>query len=206
MIKDVVKDTELVLPVTPSSFEISHGINVETINIHTLGDVVLPGHGTLSTIKIDCMLPASKYSFNQPNAKLTPYDYIKKFKGWCDKHTILRFAVSKTMVNLDVIITDLSYGERDGTKDVYATITFREYRNLSVIQENETRNKTRGSEKSNTEVDLHVVKPGDTLCSICRKYYGNSSLYLKLASYNNIKNANLIIVGQKIKLPAKSLL
>ena len=206
IIKDTAKNTETVLPVTPPSFELSSGINVETINIHTVGDVILPGHSTLSTFKIDCMLPAKKYSFNQPKASTRPYDYIKKFEGWKDKSTILRFVVSGTTVNVQSIITDVSYGEKDGTGDVYVTITFREYRKLSVVQVNKTGNNARASEKSKTGTDHYVVKKGDTLSAICRKYYGDSSLYSKLASYNNIKNANLIYVDQKINLPDKSLL
>lgn len=206
IIKDTEKDTETVLPVTPPSFEVSHGINVETINIHTIGDVVLAGHGTLSTIRIDCMLPSKSYPFNQSKAKLVPYDYIKKIKSWCDNHTILRFIVSDTTVNMQVIISDFSYGEKDGTGNVYASINLREYRKLSVIQTSKTGNSTRGSEKTKTEVKSYLVKSGDTLGSISRKYYGNSSLYSKLASYNNIKNLNLIYVNQKIKLPDRSLL
>ncbi len=49
MLKLIFRDTaagrELVLPVTPESFQVSHGINIETINIHTLGDVAVAGSG-----------------------------------------------------------------------------------------------------------------------------------------------------------------
>ncbi len=204
--KDTEKNTETVLPVTPSSFELSHGINIETINIYMLGDVVLPGYSTLATIKIECMLPAKKYPFNQPKTKIEPYEYIKKFKAWCDNHTVMRFVISGTGINVQVIITDITYGEKDGTKDVNATISLREYRKLIAIQTNKTGNIKRSSEKTSTDTDTYVVKKGDTLGAICRKYYGDSSLYLKLAKYNDIKNVNLINAGLKIKLPAKSLL
>jgi nucleoid-associated protein YgaU len=206
IIKDTAKNTETVLPVTPPSFEISHGIKVETINIHTVGEVSLPGRGTLSTVKIDCMLPSKKYPFVQPKASIEPYDYIKKFKTWCDNHTILRFIVSDTTVNLQVIISDITYGEKDGSGDVYATISLREYRKLSVIQANDTKNNARGSEKTRPSAENYVVKSGDTLSTLCRKFYGNSSLDSKLAAYNSIKNKNLIYAGQKINLPDKSLL
>lgn len=202
--KDTIKDTELVLPVTPDSFEVSHGINVETINIHTVGDVILAGYGTLSTISLSCMLPKIKYPFIQPNASLHPYTYIKKFKSWCDNHTVLRFVVSGTAVNVQVIITDVTYGEQDGTGNVYATISMREYRKLTVVTRNSTSNSTRSSEKNTTDSKTYVIKRGDTLWAICRKFYGNPLLYAKLASYNNIKNPNLIYTGNTLKLPDKS--
>ncbi|MDF2511004.1 MAG: LysM protein [Herbinix sp.] len=201
-----VNKTETVLPITPPSFEVSHGINVETINIHTLGEVILPGYETLSTIKIDCMFPAKKYPFNQPKIKLNPYYYIKKIEDWCNDHTILQFIVSNTAVNVKAIVSSISYGERDGTGDVYATIELREYRELSVVQKNKTGNGTRVSDKIAAETNIYKVKSGDTLWAICRKYYGDATLYPKLASYNNIKNANLIKVGLKLQLPSKVLL
>jgi len=205
--KDTEKNAELVLPVTPPSFEVSHGINIETINIHTLGDVALPGYGTLATLKIDCMFPAKKYPFNQPNTELAPYAYVKKFEDWSDNHTILRFIVSDTTVNIPVLIKEIMYGEKDGTGDVYATITMREYRQLSAVQVSKTGNVARTAEvKTATTAQTHIVKSGDTLSAICRKYYGDASLYPKLAAFNNIKNPNLIYVGDVIKIPDRSLL
>lgn len=204
ILKNTKKNTELVLPITPPSFEISHGINIETINIHTVGDVILPGYGTLSTIKINCVLPAHKHSYNQSGAKTNPYKYIEKFKNWCDNHTILRFVVSETTVNVQVIIEDVTYGENDGTGDVYANLILREYRKLEVIQTKKTGNNTRSSDKSTTGVTTHLIKKGDTLSAICRKYYGDATLCQKLATYNGIKNKNLIYAGKTLKIPDKS--
>jgi nucleoid-associated protein YgaU len=204
--KDTKKNTELILPVTPPSFEVSHGINIETVNINTLGDVALAGYGTLPTFKVNCMFPAREYPFNQPSAELDPYVYVNKFEAWCDSHTVLRFIVSETIVNAPVLISDISYGEKDGTGDVYATITMRKYRELSSVQTNNTGNSGRSIEKTTVATKNYTVKSGDTLGSICRKYYGDSSVSAKLASFNGIKNKNLIIANSTIKLPDKSLL
>ena len=204
--KDTEKNVELVLPVTPPSFQVSHGINIETINMHTLGDVILPGYGTLPTIQLDCVLPSKKYQFNQPKAKVDPYGYIKKLKAWCDNHTILRFVVSNTSINIQVIITDITYGEKDGTRDVYASINLREYRKISVVQTNKTGNKSRNEKKSTAGTEIYVIKRGDTLSAICRKYYGDASLYPKLATYNGIKNEDIIYAGDTLKIPSKDLL
>lgn len=196
----------MVLPVSPPSFDVSHGINIETINIHTLGDVSLPGYSSSSSIRVDCMFPSKAYPFNQPKTNLDPYSYIKRLEAWCDNHTILRFIISYTSINMEVIISDISYGEKDGSGDVYATINLREYKKLSAVQTSKTGNKSRSTEKEKTSVssENYVIKKGDTLSAICRKYYGEASLYLKLAVYNNIKNPNIIFEGTKIKLPNKN--
>jgi LysM repeat protein len=48
---------------------------------------------------------------------------------------------------------------------------------------------------------IHVVKEGDTLSEISKYYYRDMKYYPYLAKFNNIKNPDLIIVGQKIKIP-----
>lgn len=207
ILNDTVKNSEMVLPVTPPSFDISYGINVETINIHTLGDMVLPGYSTLPTIKVVCMFPAKKYSFNQPGTRIDPYGYyINKLKKWCGNHTILRFVVSDTSVNEQVIITDISYGEKDGTGDVYATITLSGYKNLSAVQKDKTGNRSRSTDKGKSSMVNYIIKPGDTMWAICRKYYGSASYCKKLAAYNDIKNVNLIYAGKTLEIPDKDLL
>lgn len=203
---DTEKNREIILPVTPARFEVPYGINIETINIHDMGDVNLPGNSTLASITINCMFPARKYPFNQPGAILEPYYYVNAFKSWCDNRAVLRFIISETPVNLQVIVEDIKYGEKDGTGDVYATIYLREYRTLKVAASTDTGKATRDTERVDPPVQTHVVKSGDTLSAICRKYYGDASLYPKLAKYNNINNPHLIYVGQIIKLPSKNLL
>lgn len=196
---------EMVLPVTPPSFEVSHGINIETINIHSVGDVILPGYTTLSTMRIDCMFPLRKYSFCQDTVK-KPYKYIDQLKRWCDNHTILIFSISDSNVNMQMIVSDISYGEKDGTGDVYATINLKEYRTLTAVKIDKTGNRSRASDKGNTGYKNYIIKKGDTLSAICLKYYGKASLYTKLAKYNGIKNPNLIYAGKTLKLPDKKYL
>lgn len=48
------------------------------------------------------------------------------------------------------------------------------------------------------EVIYHVVRPGESLSSIARKYGVN---YMTLARYNGIRNANLLRVGQRLRIP-----
>ena len=47
----------------------------------------------------------------------------------------------------------------------------------------------------------YVIKPGDTLISICVSKYGTTQMLPKLCELNHISNANEIFVGQEIDLP-----
>ena len=206
--KGSAPDTEIVLPVTPKGFEITDGINIELVNVHTIGDVIIGGYGTLCTIKVDCIFPAQKYPFSAA-VLIRPYEYVETLKKLCDAGRVLRFIVSDTPVNVPVLIKDIKYGEKDGTGDVYATITLREYRKIEAVQtqkQERTQNETREESSPPTMSHSYVVVRGDTMWAISRRFYGEPRLCYPLAAFNNIPNANILHVGQILNIPDKSLL
>ncbi len=56
------------------------------------------------------------------------------------------------------------------------------------------------------EIINHVVKSGESINSIVRKYYGNTDLVSKVCAYNNISDPNKIKIDQVIKIPPKEVL
>jgi len=202
------KNSELVFPVTPESYRVSYGTKIETINIHTLGDVHVAGYPTLATIKIECLFPAHPYAFVQPGARTDdPYSYVDQLREWCHGRTVLRYIISDTPVNIAVLIEEIDAGEQDGTGDIFATLTLREYRELTAgatATGSASAKRSVGDEPQTMQT--YTVVKGDTLSAICRRFYGDSTLYGKLARYNNIPNPNLIYVGQQIRLPDRSAL
>jgi LysM repeat protein len=200
--------TEFVFPVTPPRFDIQHGIRIETINVHALGDVDIPGYSTLSSFKIECMFPARKYPFINAGANTSdPYRYVKQLQTWCESQTILRYIITGTPVNEAVRVSDINYVEQDGTRDVYATVSLQAHREITLVQVKAADNATRPAATSPPETaKTYTVVKGDNLWSLCRRFYGNGNLYIKLANYNKIKNPKIIRIGQVLKIPEKSLL
>lgn len=100
------------------------------------------------------------------------------------------------------------YGEEDGTGDVYVTLTMRQYRELAAetTEQADTGNAGRAQPQAAKAASTYTVVRGDTMWGIARRYYGDGRLAWKLASYNGIKNANLIYPGQKVTIPDRSLL
>lgn len=200
-------DNELILPVTPEAFEVEQGVKIETINIHELGDVALAGYGSLATIKIDCMFPAQKYAFVTGPFNPNPYVFTDAFAAWAKTRQVSRFVVSDTQINIPVLVESIVYGERDGTNDVYASITLREYRELGAVQvQTVAANSTRPVESAPAAPKTYTVKSGDTLSAICRSMYGDANLYPRLAKANGIANPNLIRAGAVLKIPDKGAL
>ena len=102
----------------------------------------------------------------------------------------------------------MTYGERDGTNDVYATIALRQYTApktpvlaISGASAQTSRDASTGAASTRT----YTVQTGDTLSGISRKFYGTSSLAYRLAAANSkiIKHPNLIYPGQVLTIPPK---
>jgi serine/threonine protein phosphatase PrpC/LysM repeat protein len=77
---------------------------------------------------------------------------------------------------------------------------------IPVEDPEETVTPTPTPSQEDTEIKEHVVKKGDSMSSITRNYYGDTSLVDELCKYNNISDPNKIIQGQVIKIPPKDVL
>ncbi len=204
--KDGINLTETALPVTPASFTVESGMRVETINLHTVGDINLPGLPTLATIKIDALFPAQEYPFAN-STQLEPYRLVEQFQRWITGKNILRFIITETPVNIPVLIENIAYGEKDGTGDVYATLTLREYRFTKLptyYTDSTVQEPSREVETAPEMPENYTIVQGDTLSGICLRFYGDASLYPKLAAVNGIKNPHLIYPGTVLTLPGKA--
>ncbi len=53
------------------------------------------------------------------------------------------------------------------------------------------------------KVEYYIIKKGDTLSAIAKHFYGKANHYSRIfeASREVIKNPDLIIPGQKIRIP-----
>ena len=203
--RDTETGEEIVMPVTPSGYDVLHGRKVTAVTMHGAGEVNLPGELALLNTTLDFLLPAQDYPFSNEGAVTNPFEYVEKFSRWSDNGTVLRFIVSGTPVNGAVILDPVTYRvkEGDGSGDLYLTVPMRGYRSLEAptTQRTDTGNAARSVEALPAAQNTYTVVAGDTLGGICRKFYGNANLYGKLATVNGIKNPNLIYPGQVLQIP-----
>lgn len=118
----------VVFPISPASFEVSNSYNNSTVNVNSLGDINMLGKRGLSTIKFASFFPAQDYSGIVNNNPDSPYSYVEKIKSFAEKGQPCRLSISNTNINLSVSIDSFDYSEKDGTSDVYFSISLREYR------------------------------------------------------------------------------
>ncbi|AFO72151.1 LysM peptidoglycan-binding domain-containing protein [Clostridioides difficile] len=197
-------------PIFPASFEISGNINTSTTNVLRLGEVIICGGTGLRTTEISSFFPSKKYHFCNYKDFPQPYDCVKKMKRWMEQGLILRYIITETDVNMEVIIENFKHGKQDGTNDVYFTLSLKEYKRIQIPSINSSDGKievvknvpvTKGFETGKQKT--HKVVKGDNLWSLSQKYYGNGDLYEKIVEANKelIKTADIIKEGWVLIIP-----
>lgn len=200
---------QLTMPVTPDSFDVEDGRSVETLDMASFGQVNVPGLRTLFNKDQSFLLPARPAPY--AHSWQSPYAIVNTLIAWSQAANVVRYMVYGTNVNVPCLIQTVRYREQDGTNDVYLTLTLKKYRYLSAETVVQTGgNKQREDSDQVAALDIssgnageksYTVASGDCLISIAEKYYGDYSMAYKLATYNGIKNPNLIYTGDTLKLP-----
>lgn len=120
--------SSLTFPIAPPSFEVSNTYNNSTVNVNNLGDINMLGKRGLSTIKFSSFFPAQAYDGIVSTIPSTPYSYVKQITSFAQKGQPCKLTISNTNISMNVSIDSFDYSEKDGTSDVYFTISLREYR------------------------------------------------------------------------------
>ncbi len=203
--RDTTDGSELVLPVTPPEYSVEHSRAIETLELCGSGTVNLPGLPKLLDKRLDCMFPAQAYPFNNPGTVTDPFWYVERFRDFTDRGAVLRFVVSGTGVNEPALVQGITYSERDGTNDVYASIDLRGYREVSAPTVKSTGSYANKSRPMSgiTRPSAYIAAAGDTWASIARRFYGDVELRYNLAFINGYSNAAIPPkAGMTVKLPS----
>lgn len=206
---------KFMFPVNPSSIEIQSTQANSTVNINGIGEVNLIGKRNLRTTSISSFFPAHIYDFLLCKPYKDPYTYCKALEAWKRDGDILDFSITGTPIAWPCTIESFTYGEQDGSEDVYFTLDIKEYRKLKVnavasantskVPVDKTTKKVTGVVKDRTTKKVstftYTVKKNDTLALIAKKETGSSANWR--AIYNTNKkiigsNPNKIRVGQKL--------
>lgn len=203
------------LPTNPEQIEISSTQAIEKYEILKLGQIAVPTHIELKEYSFECELPHTPLHYVETSGGFKDTDfYLKLFEQWRKKKVPVRFIVSNGIgddINTLVLIEELTITEKAGEEgDKYVSFKLLEYReygkkSVVVVQSNKaTVKKGSTTPKVNPKSNrVYVVRRGDTLWAIAKKYYGSGLQYPKIfnANRDKIKNPNLIYPGQKLVIP-----
>lgn len=203
------------LPVNPEQIETTTVQANEKYNILKLGQIVVPTNMELTEYTFEVEFPHEALHYVQTENDFKDSDYyFKLFNKWRKDLKPIRFIASNNIgddINTLALMEDVKVIERAGEEgDKYVTFTLLEYKEFSkkvAIVKTATVivKKPLATAITNPKSNgFYVVKAGDNLWNIAKKYYGNGALHTKIfnANKDKIKNPSLIYPGQKLVIPA----
>ena len=215
----------MLLPITPSKLSLKVKNTNKTVTLINEGEVNIIKTKGLREFSFEFLLPFTDYSFAAVSRAKKQKHYLDKLNQLKINKRPFQFVVKRPKgfkTNIKVTLEDLSITEdaQEG-RDIKVSVTLKEYRHYGtkkvvfvqppVPATGETKQEEKKEEakinenrdaSTATKPKTHIVKRGDTLWGLAKKYYGNGSLYPKIVSANpRIKNPNLIIDGWELVIP-----
>lgn len=213
---------ELTFPVAPKTINIKTDGQNQTINLINGGDVSIVKLPKLSNISFEVELPYNNRDYAvYENGFTNPYYYIKQIESYMQNRQSVEFTVLRKLPNNKVLyqssflVTIEDFEVKDSFEygfDTYVNINLKEYKkfesksiksningnNLEIFSENNR--DTESSPNPKTPI-TYIIKTGDTLWDIAKKYYGDGSKYTIIANENDISNPNMLTIGDSITIP-----
>ena len=199
-------DSNLQLPVKPSDYRITVAHNNTVVNVIQVGDINLIGNTGLREIILSSFFPAKDYNFSNNSGRKEPLSYVEKIESWRTAGEPIRVIITGVL-NMECTIEGFSYGEQDATRDIYYTLSLKEYKKIKTKKATTTTTTTSSSTRTTKTASsgkTYTVKKGDNLWKIARQFYGGSgSDWTKIynANKDKIKDPSLIYVGQVLTIP-----
>lgn len=204
------------LPVNPESISVKSPFGYSDVTVSQLGEVTIFGNRGLAEISFSSFFPRDYHpSYCEYADFKDRWLFVASIERWRDFKRPIRLIVPGTRINYAVTIRDFSYeADRAGhLGDIHYSLTLKEYRFMDLRVENVRPNKkpttskkpTRPpAQKPTTKKKTHVVKSGDTLQKISKKYYGKTTKWRDIYNANKKiigPNPNVIKPGQKLVIP-----
>lgn len=220
---------DILLPVAPRKLQMKVKNANKTYTMVNEGEINMLKVPGLTDFEFDALLPNVKYPFAvyKNNQFHRAFWYLKKLEAMKTKRKKFQFIVSRKLPNGKVLFnTDITCSLEDYTvkedakengMDVEVTIKLKQYREYSTKtckvkkkkakkKKKVVKKKTRATTKNTAKSQTYVVKKGDCLWAIARKFYGDGSKYMIIYNANKKllgkRSPNLIYVGEKLTIPA----
>ena len=194
-----INNEKYVLPI-PMAWEIIDGQKISTVDLMNFGEVENGSRPSPRTISLSKFFPSYNMGFITNSEFRDKWEYVKAFKNAKDNSTRIEYSITGTPIDMYCKITNFQYGREDGTGNIIYTLDLKEYKD---VMDYEVKDNIIG--QAHVKNDPHViygwtVREGDTVFTIAKWAYGDSSKWQDILKKNNLKNKNQIKVGMSLCL------
>lgn len=113
-------------PVTPLEIEVDSPQDIETFESLDFGDLKIIGKEGNRKLSIESFFPNKNYAFRK-DYRYNGMEYINKIKQWRSQRNPLTIIITDLNINFKCVIESLTYSIKDGSGDIYYTISIDEY-------------------------------------------------------------------------------
>lgn len=185
------------IPVTPSKYEVTTGQNNRVVDILDFGEAVLFGNPQVEKLSFSCFFPATVHDYPfVVGDSLEPSEAVEKITKWKEAKKPVRVIITDSPFNKAMAINKFTWKEQDGSRDIYYTLDFVEWKDLNTPPANnekavdeKTGLKERPTEKTPPKPSA-IGRTRDIL-EASKKAYGKVNKWRNLASANGITNLAL---------------
>lgn len=208
----ISSDTEkFILPVTPPTYEVNTGQENKIVNITQIGEALIFGMPKLQKLTLRCFFPAlvHDYPFVVGDSK-EPAACVQQLIKWKEARTPVRVIITDTPVNMAMGIQIFDYRKQDGSKDIYYTLGFTEYKDLNTSAANNDKtidNTTGLKERASTTqkaTSATLVQKGADVLDAAKKAYGQYSHWRRIVESNDLKDLAINNISKLRKLVIKN--
>ena len=202
-------DERLVLPVTPTKYEVGNEQDNKSVNITQIGEALLFGNPKLITLSFESFLPAKDYPFIVGD-KRKPAEIVALINKWKESKKPIRVIVSDGPINLMMAIMAFPWKKQENTGDLYYTLSLKAYKDLNTSMtaddakaiDDVTGLKDRPT-INNKPSTATLHNKGADILDAAKKAYGNYKHYERIIQSNDLKNLAINNLSQLRKLKVK---
>jgi len=124
---------KLILPVTPAKYTVGDGQKNKVVDITQVGEALVFGMPKARTLSFSGFFPSLTHDYPFVVGDYTdPSSCVEKLTEWKAARKAVRVIITDSPVNMMCGIMEFSYWEQDGSRDIYYTLNFTEYKELNV--------------------------------------------------------------------------
>lgn len=197
----------LVIPVYPNKYNVGSGQKNKVVDITQIGEALVFGMPKARTLSFSGFFPAliHEYPFVVGDKK-SPTECVELLTKWKEQRKPVRVIITDSPVNMMMGITDFPYNEQDGSRDIYYTLSFTEYKDLNTPAANNDKQVDKDTGLKSRPVDAAAkvkeeeqkinkkkdfFKKGADIMDTAKKAYGNYNHWRRIVKSNDLKNLAL---------------
>lgn len=156
----------MVLPVNPEEISISYPTNNKDYDVIGTGQVVVPRKPALKEVSWEGFFPSSRSDPYVNSSSDDPEDYIKRIESAMKLKQKIRLIITRDRLydtNMRCIVSEFETTDKGGEpRDIYYSITFREYRDYSPRTVSIITTPAAGQETQAAEATAEAARPVET--------------------------------------------